>query len=107
MTDVTLAIAGQAGQGIDTASELLARALVRSGYHTFSYPNVMSRIRGGHNFTAVRVSNRQVYSAPGRFNALLAMDELSVDEHRQDMVEGGIIVAESPKTKDEGPRTDD
>lgn len=107
MTDIALTIAGQAGQGIDTASELLARALVRSGYHTLSYPNVMSRIRGGHNFTAVRVSDRQVYSAPARFNALLAMDELSVSEHRGDMVEGGIIVAEPPTTKDDGRRTKD
>jgi 2-oxoglutarate ferredoxin oxidoreductase subunit alpha len=107
VTDIALTIAGQAGQGIDTASELLARALVRSGYYTFSYPNVMSRIRGGHNFTAVRVSDRQVYSAPGRFNGLLAMDELSVVEHRQDMVEGGIIVAEAPTAKDEGPGTRD
>ena len=107
MTDIALTIAGQAGQGIDTASELLARALVRSGYHTLSYPNVMSRIRGGHNFTAVRVSDRQVYSAPAKFNALLAMDEQSVNEHRGDMVEGGVIIAEPLKTKDDGRGTVD
>lgn len=108
MTDITLAVAGQAGQGIDTASELLARALVRSGYHAFAYPDVMSRVRGGHNFTAVRISDRPVYSVAGKFNALLAMDELSVSEHRGDMVEGGIIVAEvrtptaERRTADEG-----
>jgi 2-oxoglutarate ferredoxin oxidoreductase subunit alpha len=94
VTDVALTIAGQAGQGIDTASELLTRALVRSGYYAFSYPNLMSRIRGGHNFTAVRISNRQVYSVPAKFNALLAMDERSVSEHRDDMVKGGTIIAE-------------
>ncbi len=96
MTDITLTVAGQAGQGIDTASELLARALVRSGYHAFAYPDVMSRVRGGHNFTAVRVSDRSVYSLAGKFNALLAMDELSVNEHRGDMVGGGVVVAEPP-----------
>jgi len=96
VTDVTLTIAGQAGQGIDTASELLARALVRSGYYAFSYPNLMSRIRGGHNFTAVRVSDRQVYSVPAKFNALLALDERSVTEHRGDMAEGGVVIAEPP-----------
>jgi len=101
VTDVALTIAGQAGQGIDTASELLARALVRSGYHTFSYPNLMSRIRGGHNFTAVRVADHQVYSTPARFNALLAMDEQSVNEHRQDMVEGGTVIADCRVTNDE------
>jgi len=105
VTDIALTIAGQAGQGIDTASELLARALVRSGYYTFSYPNLMSRIRGGHNFTAVRVSERPVYSPPGRFNALLALDELSVSEHGQDMVEGGVIIAEPTRTRDGGRGT--
>ena len=98
MTDITLAVAGQAGQGIDTASELLARALMRSGYYTFAYPNLMSRIRGGHNFTAVRISDRPVYSGAAKFNALLAMDELSVSTHRDDMVEGGVIVAEPIKS---------
>jgi 2-oxoglutarate ferredoxin oxidoreductase subunit alpha len=98
VSDITLTIAGQAGQGIDTASELLARALVRSGYYAFAYPDVMSRIRGGHNFTAVRVSDRPVYSGAGKFNALLALDELSVNEHRGDMVEGGVIVAEPRKS---------
>lgn len=113
MTDITLTVAGQAGQGVDTASELLARAFVRGGYYVFSYPNIMSRIRGGHNFTAVRVSDRPVYSAPAKFNALLAMDELSVREHRADMVEGGPMIAEGRMskaesgTKDEGPGTMD
>jgi len=101
VTDIALTIAGQAGQGIDTASELLARALVRSGFHTFSYPNIMSRIRGGHNFTAVRVSDHQVYSVPGKYNVLLAMDELSVREHQADMVEGGTVIAECRVSNDE------
>ncbi|MBM3313203.1 2-oxoacid:acceptor oxidoreductase subunit alpha [candidate division WOR-3 bacterium] len=107
MTDVTLAIAGQAGQGIDTGSELLARAWVRSGYHTFAYPNLMSRIRGGHNFTAVRVSDRPVYSVAARFNALLALDELSVEEHRRDLEEGGTIVAELRTSNGGRSTTDD
>lgn len=93
MADVALTIAGHAGQGIDTALELLARALMRNGYYTFSYPNLMSRIRSGHNFTAVRVSDRPVYLAPAAFDALLALDELSVNEHRADMAEGGITIA--------------
>jgi 2-oxoglutarate ferredoxin oxidoreductase subunit alpha len=97
VTDITLIVAGQAGQGIDTASELLARALVRSGYHVFAYPDLMSRIRGGHNFVAVRVSDRPVYSGAGKFNALLALDELSVSEHRGDMAGEGVIVAEPTK----------
>jgi len=95
VTDVAITVAGQAGQGIDTASELLARSLMRGGYYVFAYPDVMSRIRGGHNFTSVRVSERAVYGGPAKTSLLLALDERSVTEHKADMAEGGIIVADT------------
>ncbi|MFO7651174.1 MAG: 2-oxoacid:acceptor oxidoreductase subunit alpha [bacterium] len=101
MVDTTLTIAGQAGQGVDTAAELAARALARSGYHVFAYPDVMSRIRGGHNFTAVRAADRAVLGPPARFNLLLALDRLSVDIHRTDVVPGGTIVADDSHTASE------
>lgn len=93
MTDVTVVIAGQAGQGVDTASELLARALVRSGYYVFSCPDVMSRIRGGHNFTAVRISDRPRLGSSGSTSLLLALDEASIALRRPDVMPGGIVVA--------------
>ncbi len=93
MTDITVVIAGQAGQGVDTASELLARALVRSGYYVFSYPDVMSRIRGGHNFTSVRISERPRLGNFGSANLLLALDEASIALRRPDLVSGGMIIA--------------
>lgn len=98
MVDTTLTIAGQAGQGVDTAAELAARALARSGYHVFAYPDVMSRVRGGHNFTAVRASDRAVLGPPARFNLLLALDRESVEIHRADVVPGGTIVTDDSQT---------
>jgi 2-oxoglutarate ferredoxin oxidoreductase subunit alpha len=88
-------VAGEAGQGVDTASELLARAMVKAGYHVFAYPDVMSRIRGGHNFTAVRVSDASVWCGTPRHNLLLALDEASAEVHRAEMVDGGVIVTEA------------
>jgi 2-oxoglutarate ferredoxin oxidoreductase subunit alpha len=94
VVDTAVTIAGQAGQGVDTASDLVARSLARSGYHVFAYPDVMSRIRGGHNFTAVRASDRPVLGPPRKFNLLLALDKLSVEAHGPDMVDGGTMVTD-------------
>lgn len=99
MIDVTVTVAGQAGQGVDTASDLLARALARSGYRVFAYPDVMSRIRGGHNFTAVRVADFPLGCGSPRHNLLLALDESSIDIHRAEMVDGGVIVAEANRVE--------
>ncbi len=93
-SDVTLMVAGQAGQGVDTAAELLARVMMRAGYCVFAYPDVMSRIRGGHNFTSVRVAARSVMGQSDRINVLLALDPVLVGEHREEMVPGGVVVAE-------------
>ncbi len=59
-TDSGIVIAGQAGQGVQFCSRLLARVLVRSGYHVLVTQDLMSRIRGGHNFARVRISDRPV-----------------------------------------------
>jgi 2-oxoglutarate ferredoxin oxidoreductase subunit alpha len=91
---VTVVVAGEAGQGVKSASNALARCFARSGFHVFAYPDVMSRIRGGHNFTRVRVSDSPVRSISNRFNVLLALDQRSVDEHQDQMVERGVIVVD-------------
>lgn len=94
MIDVTVTVAGEAGQGIRLAGETLTRLFARDGYHLFAYPDVMSRIRGGHNLTRIRVSDEPIACIAARSNLLLALDESSVEAHRAEMVPGGVILAE-------------
>ena len=99
---MTVVVAGEAGQGVKSASNALARCFVRAGLYVFAYPDVMSRIRGGHNFTRVRVSDSPVHSVSDRFDLLLALDRRSVDEHQDQMVERGVIVVDgrdAPSTR--------
>lgn len=93
--DVTFRIGGQAGQGLQTISALLGRMLVRGGYYVFTCHDVMSRIRGGHNFTDVRVSDRPVLTQRERCNMLVALDEQTIAEHREQLTDGGVIVADA------------
>jgi len=58
--DTSIVVAGQAGQGIQLISRTLGQVLVRSGYHVLVTQDVMSRIRGGHNFARIRVGDRPV-----------------------------------------------
>ncbi|MBA7660129.1 hypothetical protein ES703_68128 [subsurface metagenome] len=47
---VSIVLAGEAGQGIQTVEHILARVLKLSGYNVFSSKEYMSRIRGGNEF---------------------------------------------------------
>jgi len=58
--DISIVLCGEAGQGIQTVEALLVRILRIAGYHVFSTPEYMSRIRGGSNSTEIRVSARRV-----------------------------------------------
>lgn len=55
--DFTIVVAGQAGQGIESVASVLAHILKRQGFHTYVAKDVMSRVRGGMNSIALRVSN--------------------------------------------------
>jgi len=88
-------IGGEAGQGLVTLGELLARILVRSGYHIFATQNYMSRIRGGHTFS-IRVGIDPIEAPQAKIDLLVALDSDSFHIHEQDMTPGvgvGIIDA--------------
>ena len=54
--DLAIAIGGEAGQGIATPGDILARMFVRRGLHLNSYNAFQSIVRGGHIFLTLRVS---------------------------------------------------
>lgn len=51
-------IGAAAGQGADTAAEILERRLKRSGRGVFAMRDQVPRIRGGHVFSRVRFGVR-------------------------------------------------
>jgi 2-oxoglutarate ferredoxin oxidoreductase subunit alpha len=60
--DLTLNIGGEAGQGIDTIGDLLTQIFVQSGFYTFTIKDFESRIRGGYNFSQIRVSDSPIHA---------------------------------------------
>ncbi len=48
MQEVTIGIAGAAGDGLDKSGDTLARTCGRLGLHVYAYNSYQSIIRGGH-----------------------------------------------------------
>ncbi len=92
MFDISIKIAGAAGQGMQTIAYTLARALARQGYYVHCYQDLMSRIRGGHNCAVMRIADRPVGSLAERANILIALNGESVGLHAGEMVEGGQVL---------------
>ena len=86
---------GEAGQGVESGGAGFARAAVRAGLHIFGLQDYMSRIRGGHNFYQVRVSEQPLWTFDDTLHLLLAFNKETVDLHWKDLVEGGGILHDS------------
>lgn len=56
-SDVSIVLAGAAGQGIETVAGMLASITKNSGYNVFVTREFMSRIRGGTNSLQLRISS--------------------------------------------------
>lgn len=98
--DYTIKIGGEAGQGIQTVGDALARVFSRLGCHVFTSQDYESRIRGGHNFYQIRVSDRPVRAPRGPLDILVAFDRASITVHQGELVEQGIIVYDSSQLKE-------
>ena len=92
---MTIRIGGAAGDGVESSGAGFCKALTRGGLYVFGLPDYYSRIRGGHNFFSIRVSEQPLYSHAEPVHLLLALTEETIPRHRDKIVEGGAIVYDS------------
>lgn len=97
--DYTIKIGGEAGQGIQTIGDTLAKVFSRSGYHVFTHQDYESRIRGGHNFFQIRFSDKPVMSSRIKIDILVALDKESITLHEKELSDNGRIIYDSSALK--------
>jgi 2-oxoglutarate ferredoxin oxidoreductase subunit alpha len=97
--DLAIGIGGEAGQGIATPGDILARIFVRRGLHLNTYNAYQSIIRGGHIFLFVRISDEEIYSHGDNLDLLLCLNQDTMDRHLNLIGEGGRIIFNSDSVK--------
>ncbi len=91
-TDITVKIGGEAGQGIQTIGTLLAEVCHSAGLFTFSIDDFESRIRGGHSFNLLRISNQPVV-APGHIpDILVAIDQRTMNLNKATLPSESLVI---------------
>jgi 2-oxoglutarate ferredoxin oxidoreductase subunit alpha len=89
---MNILIGGAAGQGMETIAHLLGKALARAGFGVLTAKDYMSRVRGGHNFTRLRIAAETPWMAEDVTQLLVALNEETYSLHRQLLVENGKII---------------
>ncbi len=93
---MNILVGGPAGSGIESAGLLLGQALNREGASVVVSNEIMSLIRGGHNYNRVRFSYfEEVLCHDETVDIAVALDQEGVAEHLSQLSEGGILVHDS------------
>jgi 2-oxoglutarate/2-oxoacid ferredoxin oxidoreductase subunit alpha len=106
MNDVTVGIGGAAGDGIDKSGDTLAKTASRSGLYAYGFNSYQSVIRGGHIWLSLRMGQEKIYSHGDHLNALIALNQDSIERHAPDVEPGGAILFNADKLRTNIPIKD-
>ena len=97
--DFAIGIGGEAGQGIATPGDILARIFARRGLNLNAYNAYQSIIRGGHTFLTIRASDGPVRSMGDKIDVLIPLNQDTMDRHLRLLNKGAVVLFESEKIK--------
>lgn len=100
-------VGGEQGEGIDSTGEIFAWTLHRLGYYAFAYRHFMSRIKGGHTNYKIRITDRAVGHHGDDLHILVAFDQETVNVNWNELIAGGIVIADGESGKISPPQTGD
>ena len=88
--EVIIRVGGAAGDGVQSAGLIIAKAFSRSGLHANTYNYYQSIIRGGQSWYQIRASDRKVRSQGDDVNVMIALNRDSLERHTSNTInEGG------------------
>jgi 2-oxoglutarate ferredoxin oxidoreductase subunit alpha len=89
--DLSVMIAGKAGDGVLLTGNVLARLLKRHGWEIATFRDFPSNIRGEATCYTIRASLGRVYGLSDRLDILLAFDCEAVLSHIPEIAKNGIV----------------
>jgi len=99
MSDLSILIAGKAGDGIDKSSLIISHIMSQLGYRIYIYRDYPSVIRGGHTFSIIRCSSDKIATHINTIDVLLALNQDSIDLHKSRVNDKSLVIYDSTSVK--------
>lgn len=106
---LSLRIGGLAGEGIDTAGDLFAKAAMHCGWRVWTTRFFPSRIRGGLTTYTTRFAGMPIAAPSGLVDVMVTLHQDGARPDQEALVHGGLMVYDSGKVdepEDKGGRED-
>jgi 2-oxoglutarate ferredoxin oxidoreductase subunit alpha len=92
---LTIVLAGEAGQGVQSIETILVSVLKKDGFNVFATKEYMSRVRGGVNSTEIRVSEKPVRSHTSGIDILIPLSNDAIEHLKQRISKGTLVLGDS------------
>ena len=99
MAELNYLVGGEAGQGVQTVGALLSKIMARHGLYVFSDQDYESRVRGGHSFFRIRISQVPVGAISEDLDVLIGLDQRTIEIHQSELKKDGVIIYDPDKVK--------
>ena len=94
ITDISVMIAGQAGDGVLFTGNVLAKILKKEGWEVQTYRYFPSNIRGEPTQYTVRASQKKVFGRANACDVLISFDCESIIKHTNKLADGGVVLCD-------------
>ncbi len=101
--DISVMIAGKAGDGVLFTGNVLAKILKRQGWEIVTFRDFPSNIRGEPTNYTIRASLKKIYGRGDSIDVLMAFDCDAILKHKRRMAEGGILLCDGRDVVELGP----
>jgi 2-oxoglutarate/2-oxoacid ferredoxin oxidoreductase subunit alpha len=105
LSDVSVIVGGQGGDGTLTVVDLLGRYFRKRGLYVYTSRNTLSRIRGGHADASVRACRDPRAAIKAKADLLLAFDQEAIDVVRGDLDPDALVLYDSTAFKADYPNS--
>ncbi len=93
--EVSIVLAGEAGQGLQSIETMVAAIAKKAGFHVFATKEYMSRVRGGSNSTELRIASHPVSAYVDRIDVLLPLTKAGLDHVRERIGPSTLVIGEA------------
>jgi 2-oxoglutarate ferredoxin oxidoreductase subunit alpha len=92
VTDITLRVAGESGEGIITTGEILTLAATKQGLYMCNFRTYPAEVTGGQSLYQVRLGIENTLSPWDSMDVFIAFDETAFNAHISSLHDKGLAV---------------
>jgi 2-oxoglutarate ferredoxin oxidoreductase subunit alpha len=99
LTDITLQLAGESGEGVISGGDILTAGAARTGYWALTFRTYPAEIKGGPCMFQVRIGESQVDSIGNQTDLLVCFNQEGFDLQHNTVGPDGIVIADAESCK--------